>query len=240
MKIIGVAGQLASGKDTLADYLVEKLNKNKGIKPECSFCNFQNQDGWLFCEQCKSSLEDVKKWQRLGFANAVKNIFANAFGVTREFIEEWKRKDEAPPGFNSNVRKGLQYIGDGFRQIKSDIWIETAFRGTDDIIISDVRYVNEAKAIKERGGITILLWRPGFENNDPNPSESQIKPYVEYCANYCQEGKFLWSTLCDDKPNDGLEYFDFFLKNDGDKEVLQNKVDTLLMPFLIERGMAHA
>lgn len=61
MQVIGVAAQLANGKDVLCDYLVQSLNKKDS------------------------------GWQRGAFANAVKSVFESSFGVTREFTEQWKQ-----------------------------------------------------------------------------------------------------------------------------------------------------
>lgn len=199
MKVIGIGAQFANGKDVVANYLAEKLNNNV-----------------LYYED---------KWQRIGFAHAVKKVFMDTFNVDWDFIEEWKRKDEAPPGFNINVRKGLQFIGDGFRQIKSDIWIETAFHNNTPKIISDVRYLNEARAIRKHGGMTVLLWRKNYENNDPNPSESQIKPVIDYMVRSGHEG----SMKSLDAPED-VKLFDFFIRNEGTIDDLYRKVDAMLLP----------
>src|SRR5579871_5527666 len=121
MKVIGIAGQLGSGKDTLADYLGKQLN-----------------------EKTKET------WKRIGFAHALKKVYMETFNKSWEFIEEWKRRDEIPPGMNMNVRKSLQFIGDGFRDIQSDIWIEIAFRDQEPKIISDVRYINEGTYLKKK------------------------------------------------------------------------------------------
>lgn len=168
-------------------------------------------------------------WKRIGFAHAVKKVFMDTFDVSWDFIEEWKRKDEIPPGFNTTVRKGLQYIGDGFRQIRQDIWIETAFRKDEPKILSDVRYLNEARAIRKHGGLTVLVWRKGYVNNDLNPSEAQIKPSVLWCANHGFEGK-----IPDDVP-DYVSIFDCFLRNDGDLEDFYRKIDELIVPLVKEK-----
>lgn len=205
--IIGAAAQLNSGKDVLCDYLFDKLNVN----------------GF---------------WKRSAFANAVKNVYERSFGVDRDFIEVWKRDPNPPPGMLMNVRKGLQFIGDGFRQIKSDIWIDIVFRENENknIIISDCRYINEAKAIKNKNGITVLMHRVGFLNDDPNPSESQIRPIVEFCLNKLKDGAIPnLSSIAALNPPEGIEYYDFFLNNDGTIQDLYNKVDKLLIPFIKEK-----
>jgi hypothetical protein len=207
---ICIFAQLAGGKDTVANYLVKQLNSRRRY------------------------LED--KWQRIGFADALKKVFMSSFDVSWDFIEEWKRKDEVPPNFDLNIRKSLQQIGDGFRKIQSDVWIRTAIRNKFNMVISDGRYLNEAKMVREQGGFNILLWRPGFENNDPNPSESQIKPFVDYFANNCYQGTINDLPILD-PPFDGLQYFDYFLINDGGLDDLYKRIDNSLIHDIGERGL---
>jgi hypothetical protein len=216
MRVIGVGGQLASGKDELSNYLAEKLNERTS--------------------------SGNRRWQRVGFAHAVKKVFMDTFGVSWEFIEEWKRKDEPPPGFDLPIRKCLQFIGDGFRKMKSNIWIEVALRTENNIILSDVRYINEARAIKEKGGITVLLWRPLFENDDPNPSESQIKPTIDWFVKSGLEGDVReegipeeMSVTASQRLNNvacSPNLFDFFIRNESSLEDLYRKVDHCLVPAI--------
>lgn len=213
---ICVFAQLAGGKDSVANYLVGQLNKLWGQR---------------------ENIPDGEYWQRLGFADALKKVFMSSFNVDLEFIEEWKRKDAPPPNFDMNVRKGLQQIGDGFRKIQSDVWIRTALRNNFNMVISDGRYLNEAKMVKEQGGVSVLLWRPGFENDDTNLSEAEIKPYIDYCAKNYKDGPLpreedKW--LNDSLPN--LEYFDYFLINNGGLYDLYEKIDNQLIPYIKIKG----
>lgn len=177
-------------------------------------------------------------WKRIGFADAVKKVFMNSFDVTWEFIEEWKRKDEIPPGFDLNIRKGLQHIGDGFRKIQNDVWIRTALRNNTNMVISDGRYINESKMIKEHGGFNVLLWRKNFENNDPNPSEAQIRLYVDFCAKWRKSGLLPKVDpnliLMDCNQPEGMEHFDYFLTNNGTLQELYEKIDKELMPEILK------
>jgi len=174
-------------------------------------------------------------WQRGAFANAVKNTFCESFGVTRAFIEEWKRNPEPPPGFKVPIRKGLQNIGDGFRQIVDDIWIQIALRDSSKRqIISDGRYINEGATVQSKGGLNILVYRPGFINNDPNPSESQIRPIVEYFRDYVPPGevKLNWNDY--EYPY-GCQFYDYFLVNSGTLEDFKVKIKNELLPFVMRR-----
>jgi len=139
--IIGFVGFIGSGKDTAADYLV----------------NFHG-------------------FRRDSFANTLKDAVAAVFGWDRTLLEgrtkearEWReQKDEwwsTRLGRDITPRWILQYWGtevcrNGFHD---DIWIaslENKMRKTtDNIVISDVRFPNEIKAIHNAGGIVVRIKR---------------------------------------------------------------------------------
>jgi hypothetical protein len=162
---------------------------------------------------------------RGAFAAGVKQAFCEYFGVDMEFIERWKVIQEPPPGFKMNVRKALQFIGDGFRGIKEEVWIESLFRLCPrGVVISDVRYRNELASVRRRGGYNILMCRPGFLNDDPNGSESQIRTFVDHFMASGREGLV---------SHDGdFDLVDFFLVNDGTIDDLYAKIDDLVVPHL--------
>lgn len=174
--------------------------------------------------------------ERLGlgrgaFANGVKRAFCEYFGVDMEFVEYWKVRQEPPPGFLMNVRRALQFIGDGFRSIKEDIWIERLFARTPgDVVISDVRYPNELASVKARGGFNLLLYRPGFMNDDPNDSEARIRVFAEHFLGLGVEGRV--------NSEGDFGMVDFFLVNDGDLDDLYAKIDELVLPHLLPSGRA--
>ena len=201
---IGVAGQARMGKDVLSNYLRVKLDQSCGI-------NF---------------------WDRTAFAFNVKKVFSKTFDVSFDFIEEWKVKSEIPPGFNSTVREGLQQIGDGFRKIKEDIWIELRFRDQfTPQIISDVRYLNEARKIREEQGLNILIGRSDMLNDDPNGSESQIRPFVAYALDNLETGPIENKDV--PKNLQELSLFDYFIRNDDTLENLYLEADNMLVPFVL-------
>lgn len=216
MKAICVSAQLCMGKDVTCDYLVNRLNAIIRLK--------ENQA--------------VGLWERSSFADSVKKIYELAFGVDRQFIEDWKRNPDPPDGMQKNVRQGLQFIGDGFRTIKSDIWIDIALRDkSKNICISDGRYINEAKAVKDKNGITILLYRSGFLNDDPNLSESQLRPVLSWASKNLKNGPINIFSLSEEQLKDvpnGIEFFDYFLINDGSLLDLYNKIDQELIPYVLD------
>lgn len=168
---------------------------------------------------------------RDAFAFGVKSVFCDYFGVDMDFVERWKVVDEPPPGFLLSVRRSLQLIGDGFRTIKDDVWIEALFRRSPDkVVVSDVRYRNELATIKARGGINLLVYRPGFLNDDPNGSEAQIRPFVEHFLASGSEGRV--------RSEGEFGLVDFFIINGGGLDEFYAKLDSLVLPLLKRSGRA--
>lgn len=207
MCYIGVASQMFGGKDTLADYIQQRLN-----------------------ERIEQRSDGSPLWRRSAFARAVKDIYCQVFDKDMAFVEEWKPQAVAPPGLDMTVRKSLQFIGDGFRQIKGSIWIDLMFRGNQGYkIISDVRYINELRAIKEHGGLNILIVRPDKINNDPNGSEAQMKPLLEYALAHREANELgLWPP----SPPPGMETIDLVVFNDGTIEDLHRHAEEVVIPAI--------
>jgi hypothetical protein len=139
--IIGVCGFIGSGKDTIADYLT----------------NFHG-------------------FRRESFANSLKDAVAQVFGWDRTMLEgrtkqarEWREQKDnwwsERLGMDITPRWVLQYWGTEVcrRAFHDDIWIaslENKLRNSkDDIVISDCRFPNEIKSIKDAGGIVIRVKR---------------------------------------------------------------------------------
>lgn len=68
------------------------------------------------------------------------------------------------------VRSLLQKMGVAARELfGSDFWVEQAMRGvnaSDRVVFTDVRFPNEAEAIRDAGGILIKIVRPGYSGDD--------------------------------------------------------------------------
>lgn len=163
------------------------------------------------------------------FAKPVKEIFCSTFGVDMDFVEFWKVKNEIPPGFSKPVRQALQFIGDGFRQINPNVWVDYAFSNNPKkSCFTDGRYVNELAKVGSEGGVNILLWRPGHENKDPNESEAQMGRIVDwFVSEGAKEGRVL--EVGSSAPK-GCEYVDFFVMNDGSVDDLHVKLESLVIP----------
>jgi hypothetical protein len=84
---------------------------------------------------------------------------------------------------NPEVRRLLQVIGTDFgrKMLGDDVWVKMAVRDLrqgDRVVISDVRFPNEADAIKKLGG---TVWRINRKDNSAvnhHPSEHAMDNYM--------------------------------------------------------------
>lgn len=140
--IIGICGFIGSGKDTIADYLV-------------NFHGFRRES---FANSLKDAVSHVFGWDRTLLEGRTKQA-----REWREQVDQWWAQRLGLD--NLTPRWVLQHWGtevcrQGFHD---DIWIaslENKLRhSTDDVVISDCRFPNEIAAIKSAGGKVIRVTR---------------------------------------------------------------------------------
>lgn len=140
--IIGFCGLIGSGKDTAADYLV-------------NFHGFRRDS---FASTLKDAVAAVFGWDRTLLEGRTTEA-----REWREQVDEWWAERLGIP--HLTPRWILQYWGTDVcrNHFHDDIWIaslENKMRKTkDNIVISDVRFPNEIKAIKNAGGVVIRIKR---------------------------------------------------------------------------------
>ena len=207
--IIGVCGFIGSGKDTIADYLV----------------NFHG-------------------FRRESFANSLKDAVAHVFGWDRTMLEgrtkqsrEWReQRDEwwsNRLGTEITPRLMLQLWGTEVcrKGFHDDIWIaslENKLRNsTDDIVISDCRFPNEIKSIREAGGIIVWVKR------------GELPDWYDWAlsVNKGEVQNFTWATSKAKLEQAGIHAsetawvgtdFDAVLENDGSIDDLFAKIKDLV------------
>ena len=140
--IIGFVGFIGSGKDTAADYLV-------------NFHGFRRDS---FANTLKDAVAAVFGWDRVLLEGRTKEArewreqvdtwWANRLGIS-ELTPRWILQ-----------RWGTEVCRRGFHD---DIWIASVEnkmrKTTDNIVISDVRFPNEIKAIHNAGGLVVRIKR---------------------------------------------------------------------------------
>jgi hypothetical protein len=139
--IIGICGFIGSGKDTIADYLVNL----HGFRRE-SFAN-----------SLKDAVAQVFGWDRTMLEGRTKQ--------SREWRDQRDEWWSQRLGKDITPRYVLQQWGTEVcrRGFHDDIWIaslENKLRNSrDDIVISDCRFPNEIKSIKRAGGMVVRVVR---------------------------------------------------------------------------------
>lgn len=151
--LIGITGKKRAGKDTAAEPLTES------------------------------------GYQLYRFADPIKRLCADIFLWDDEWING-KFKETVDPRWGISPREAAQYVGtELFRQrlpelcepfnlvIGSNIWVERFklwYDGQSDCVIPDVRFLNEAQAIREMGGIIIRINREECKDTDTHASEKEM------------------------------------------------------------------
>lgn len=81
----------------------------------------------------------------------------------RQFNKLLKDAPESILDKHLSIRQLMQYFGTECCQkfFGKEVWVNTIFNQLGNLIISDVRFVTEANAVKERGGKLIYVDRPG-------------------------------------------------------------------------------
>ena len=140
--IIGVCGFIGSGKDTIADYLV-------------NLHHFRRES---FANTLKDAVSAVFGWDRTMLEGRTKQA-----REWREQVDPWWAQRLGIPHLTPRwilQNWGTNVLRTGFHD---DIWIaslENKLRSsTDDIVISDCRFPNEISAIKKAGGRVVRVVR---------------------------------------------------------------------------------
>ena len=120
-------------------------------------------------------LHNATGYEVVSFADKLKDITCVLSGCTREDLEDYDFKELVyVPSYlrpycgnaeKPTFRAFLQHFGsEVMRGVNDNIWIDCTLSNaseTKGLIISDCRFPNEAKAVKERGGIVIKVVREG-------------------------------------------------------------------------------
>jgi hypothetical protein len=190
--IYGVMGKAYSGKDTFGKILAEELN------------NIQNTPYVL-----------------MAYAHELKLRCQNDFDLSYDQL--WGDKKEhtdlryakkghgysSDPGDYWSAREIMQAYGQFFRMIDYDFWVKNLFKVIEEkeyknVIITDVRHINEADAVKEHGGFLIKITR-----------DDKTKPHGE--------------THISETALDNYTNFDFTILNNLDLDTLRKSTKELVL-----------
>jgi hypothetical protein len=151
VNLIGFVGKKGAGKTTCGE-LLQQLGRDNGLKII-----------------------------RVSFADPLKRICSDlycfAYDISPEaFYGSPSEKEQIHVGLgNRSGREVMQFLGTGcFKALTPDVWIAYLMRhidvvikyGADLVVIDDVRFADEAAAIRNRRGLVIQIDREGLPNND--------------------------------------------------------------------------
>lgn len=143
--LIGIAGRARSGKDTVANFIVAAIG------------------GY-----------------RYSFADPIRAMLA-PLGVNMSDPYWQARKEEPIPALGVSPRRMMQTLGTewGRQLINPDLWLIMAhqrlLQNGPGMVISDVRFDNEAAWIRKHGGRIIHVIRPETKAVEAHASEDGIE-----------------------------------------------------------------
>ena len=202
--IIGVCGFIGSGKDTIADYLV-------------NFHEFRRES---FANTLKDAVSSVFGWDRTMLEGRTKEA-----REWREQVDPWWAQRLAMPTLTP--RWVLQYWGTEVcrKTFHDDIWIaslENKLRQSkDNVVVSDVRFPNEIRAIKNLGGKIVWVQRgalPEWYEHAVQANAGSNVAINEMKIRKVHASEWAWI---------GSE-FDAILDNNGTIDMLFNQTKNLL------------
>jgi hypothetical protein len=137
----------------------------------------------------KDTVAEILGWPVVRFADPLKEFCAMVFGwsdvqlngpsALREQPDPaWKR----PDGTCLSPREALQKLGTEWgRACHPDVWARTGIRRAqamgghiDPVLITDCRFINEARAVRAAGGEVWLITRPGTGGSS-HASEREVQ-----------------------------------------------------------------
>ena len=121
--------------------------------------------------------------RRVGFADPLYRGLATMLGVPEERLRDRAMKERPIVGFDVSPRRLLQTLGTewGRRCVAEDLWVDMArrqwcrFRALGEtVVVPDVRFANEAEAIRADGGEVWMIHRPSVAAILPHVSEAGL------------------------------------------------------------------
>jgi len=172
VSILGFSGRRGSGKTTAAEYIRSKLKVPYGSEPVI-----------------------------FGFFDTAKEWYRRGMGLPKWI--DWSSqevKDSILPNGKTH-RQGLVSFGTACRDLNPDWWVSVWASIVDElddglILVPDVRYPNELKAIQDRGGHVIRNRRAPHPEDLDETERSLDGVELETRLRYCEvHGAMLLSSL---------------------------------------------
>jgi hypothetical protein len=148
-KLIGLCGPAGAGKNTVAEFLADS--------EQCSF-------------------------HQLAFADPIYECISIITGISVSGLQRRDVKEAVIPWLGQSPRQMLQTLGTewGRDTVHQEIWVRKAIQQAiphlavgRSVVITDVRFNNEAKAVIDAGGEVWNVTRPGWNCLDAGTAGHQ-------------------------------------------------------------------
>jgi len=157
--IIGLTGYARTGKDTAAEFLIKEGFERRAFADKLRE-SLYNLDPII-------ALEEVDDQCNAGtiFVRAQEIVDRLGWDVAKvEYLE---------------IRELLQRFGTevGRELYGTNFWVDVVMNSLDstqDYVITDVRFPNEADAVKAAGGVVVRILRPGVEAVNGHASDTSV------------------------------------------------------------------
>jgi hypothetical protein len=203
--IVGITGLIGSGKDTIADYLI----------------NFHGFKKLSYAQPLKDAVSAIFGWDR----EMLEGTTLSSRQWREEVDEWWAKRLDIP---HLTPRWVLQQWGTEVcrRNFHTDIWVasieNTLRKINDNVVITDCRFPNELDAIKNSGGIVVRVvrgenpdWYPYAEDYTLTQNPQSFAKLLDYSVHASE-----YSSV-------GLKY-DIILDNNGSIDELHSLVESII------------
>lgn len=153
IKIIGLAGKAGTGKDTAADHL-----------------------------------EEHHDFARYAFAAPIRAMLAAGLDIDDEYFHDRELKEAPLPPYGVSPRHMMQTLGTewGRNLVHPELWllvakmnlVRLAMQCHGGIVITDVRFDNEANWIRAQGGTILHIRRPSAAAVAAHASEAGVTEHA--------------------------------------------------------------
>lgn len=141
-RILAFSGPKGSGKDTAAAYL-----------------------------STRNEIEGFNYFQKIAFAEPIKQMCMIAFGLTRDEVEILELKEKTLERWPFvTPRSLLQDVANHFRDVYgADVWVRAWLRQVEEstagcVLVTDLRFPNEVERLKNMGAYIIYVQSDWAEN----------------------------------------------------------------------------
>lgn len=156
--LIGITGKKRSGKDTIAEYLIK----------EHGFVDYK------FASPIKNLCKDIFLWDDEWVNGAYKETVDSRWGISPREAQQVVGTELFREHLPKTLKGFADTIGAGVWCARFQYWYESLPNDVN-VIVSDMRFLNEAEIIKNIGGTLWRVERDGLVSNDTHPSEMEME-----------------------------------------------------------------